>query len=280
MINRNDRKGNRIIRQLVASYQRTTVPETHRCLPESLALSCLLARSHVSKRTLRKRMRIASGAGVAVWVALGAKAAAVSFALGGMGVFLSVWLKARIHERDIERDLPALLTSIASSVRAGIDPLAAVIAAREYLPRGSILGKELERVGHALSEGRDEEAVLEEFLAVYRNQEAELFKRCLILSRRHGGPLAESLHRITKVARQRQSFRRKTRAALAMHRMSAIGIALCAGAMGALQLTMNPRSVDLAVSHPVGGKLLAFGGALIALGIIWMMMMGREVSRR
>lgn len=279
MINRNERKGNRIIRQLVASYQRTAVRESHRCLPESLGLSCLLARAHVSKRALRKRLLIASAAGLVVWVALGGKAAAVSFALGGMGVFLSVWLKARAHERDIERDLPALLTSIASSVRAGIDPLAAVIAAPEYLPRGSILGKELERVGHALSEGGDEEAVLEEFLAVYRNQEVELFKRCLILSRRHGGSLAESLHRITKVARQRQSFRRKTRAALAMHRMSAIGIALCAGAMGALQCAMNPRSVDLAVSHPVGGKLLVFGGALIALGIIWMMTMGREVSR-
>jgi Flp pilus assembly protein TadB len=280
MINRNDRKGTRIIRQLVASYQRPTIPENHRSVPESLALSRLLTQAHVSKQVLRQRTLLATAAGLVVWVVLGGKAAAVSWALGGLGVFISVWQKARSHERDIERDLPALLTSIASSVRAGIDPLAAVIAAHEYLPRGSILSKELEQVGHALSEGRDEEMVLEQFLAVYRNQEAELFKRCLILSRRHGGSLAESLHRITKVARQRQSFRRKTRAALAMHRMSAIGIALCAGAMATLQLTMNPRSVDLAVSHPVGGKLLAVGGALIALGIIWMMMMGREVSRR
>ena len=280
MINRNDRKGKRIIRQLVASYQRPTISENHRFMPESLALSRLLTQAHVSKQVLRQRTLLATAAGLVVWVVLGGKAAAVSWALGGLGVFISVWQKARSHKRDIERDLPALLTSIASSVRAGIDPLAAVIAAHEYLPRGSILSKELEQVGHALSEGRDEEMVLEQFLAVYRNQEAELFKRCLILSRRHGGALAESLHRITKVARQRQSFRRKTRAALAMHRMSAIGIALCAGAMGTLQLTMNPRSVDLAVSHPVGGKLLAVGGALIALGIIWMMMMGREVSRR
>jgi Flp pilus assembly protein TadB len=230
-------------------------------------------------RDLRRRTLIASAAGLVMWVVLDGQAAAVSLALGGIGVFLSVWLKAMAYERDVERDLPALLTSVASSVRAGIDPLAAVIGAREYLPRGSILIKELEKLRHALSEGRDEEVVLEEFLVVYRNQEGELFKRCLILSRRHGGSLAESLHRVTKVARQRQSFRRKTRAALAMHRMSAIGIALCAGGMGALQLTMNPRSVDLAVSHPVGGKLLVFGGLLMALGIIWMMMMGRGVSR-
>ena len=279
MIKYHDRKGNRIIRQLVASYQRSTAPESHPRLPEFLALSRLVARSHVSMMALRKRTFIAVAAGLVVWVVLGGHAAAVAWALGGGGVFLSVWLKARSHERDIERDLPALLTSVASSVRAGMDPLAAVIGAREYLPKGSIVIKELEKLRHALSEGRDEEMVLEEFLAMYRNQEGELFKRCLILSRRHGGSLAESLHRVTKVARQRQSFRRKTRAALAMHRMSGIGIALCAGAMGALQLTMNPRSVDLAISHSVGGKLLILGATLMALGIIWMMLMGREVSR-
>lgn len=279
MINRNDRMGNRILRQLLASYQRTTVPESDPCVPECSALARLLTQAHVSRSVFCHRMLIAMAAGLVVWVVVGGNAAAVSWALGGSWVFLAVWLKARAHKRDIERDLPALLTSVASSVRAGIDPLAAVIGAREYLPRGSILIQQLEQVRQRLSEGRDEEMVLEEFLALYRNQEVELFKRCLILSRRHGGSLAESLHRITRVARQRQSFRRKTRAALAMHRMSAIGIALCAGAMGALQVTMSPRSVDLAVSHPVGGKLLVFGGALMVLGIIWMMMMGREVSR-
>jgi tight adherence protein B len=248
-------------------------------MPEFSALNRLLTQAHVSRRVVRHRTLIATAAGLVVWGVLGGKAAAVSWALGLSWVFLAVWLKARVHKRDIERDLPALLTSVASSVRAGVDPLAAVIGASEYLPKGSVLSKELDQVKYALSEGRDEEIVLEEFLAVYRNQEGELFKRCLILSRRHGGSLADSLHRITKVVRQRQSFRRKTRAALAMHRMSAIGIALCAVAMGSLQCAMNPRSVEIAISHSVGGKLLVFGGALIAVGIIWMMVMGREVSR-
>lgn len=268
------------MRQLLASYQRTTDAENHAYMPEFSALTRLLRRAHVPWKVLRHRTLVAISTGLVVWMLLGGEAAAMSWALGGIGVFLPVWLKARVHERDIERDLPAMLISVASSVRAGIDPLASVITAREYLPRGSILIQELEQVRQSLSDGRDEEVVLEEFLAGYRNQEAELFKRCLILSRRHGGSLAESLHRVTKVARQRQSFRRKTRAALAMHRMSAIGIAACAGAMGALQCGMNPRSVELAVRHPVGFKLLVFGGALMALGVMWMMVMGREVSRR
>ena len=280
MINRHDQEGNRVLRHLLASYQRTTDGENHPYMPEFSALTRLLRRAHVSREILRHRILIASSTGLVMWTLLGREAAAISWALGCLGVFLPVWLKARAYERDIERDLPALLTSVASSVRAGIDPLASVITGREYLPRGSILIQELEQVRQALLDGRDEEVVLEDFLAVYRNQEAELFKRCLILSRRHGGSLAESLHRVTKVARQRQSFRRKTRAALAMHRMSAIGIALCAGAMGALQCGMNHRSVELAVSHPVGVKLLLLGGTLMAFGIMWLMVMGREVSGR
>jgi Flp pilus assembly protein TadB len=128
--------------------------------------------------------------------------------------------------------------------------------------------------------GDDEEEVLEGFLSVYGSQEGELFTRCLILSRRHGSALADPLHRITKVVRQRQSFRRKVVAALAMHRMSAIGIALCAVAMGALQLSMNPSAFDIALHHPVGSVLLLVGGALIAIGVVWMMMMGRETATR
>jgi Flp pilus assembly protein TadB len=122
--------------------------------------------------------------------------------------------------------------------------------------------------------------LLEAFLAIYSSQEGELFKRCLILARRHGSSLAEPLHRITRVVRQRQSFRRKVKAALAMHRMSAIGIALCAVAMGALQLVMNPHSLDIAIHHPTGRVLLIGGICLISCGLVWMMMMGREATTR
>jgi Flp pilus assembly protein TadB len=51
-------------------------------------------------------------------------------------------------------------------------------------------------------------------------------------------------------------------------------------AMGALQLGMNPRAFDLALAHPLGGALLVGGGALIVVGVIWMMMMGREATNR
>ena len=201
-------------------------------------------------------------------------------ALGFGGTILRVWHRARANRSAVDRDLPALLTSVASSVRAGVDPVSALLAARDYFQKESPLVREIEALQRGLVNGGDEEEVIEGFLDIYPSQEGELFKRCLILSRRHGSSLGEPLHRITRVIRQRQSFRRKVSAALAMHRMSAIGIALCAVAMGALQLGMNPQALDIAMNHPTGGILLLIGVSLILLGVVWMMLMGREATTR
>ncbi len=176
----------------------------------------------------------------------------------------------------LDRDLPALLTALASSVRAGVDPITALLSAAEYLPQGTPLVEELFSLKHRLKSGGDEIAELEAFLAHWRHPDAELFKRCLILSRKHGSSLGEPLHRITRVVRQRHSFRRKTKAALAMHRLSAFGIALCAVVIGVVQGLMNKQALIASVHHPLGSKLLVVGVVLIFLGVAWMVVMGSE----
>jgi tight adherence protein B len=176
----------------------------------------------------------------------------------------------------LERELPTLLTSVASSVRAGIDPLVAVAAGKDFFPEGSAMQRELVSFAQALSSGKDEYEVIDEFMKGVPSPEGDLFKRCLTMSRRHGASLAEPLHRITKVIRQRHSFRRKTKAALAMHRLSAFGIAFCAAAIGVIQFVTNASAVQGAMKDSVGRILLSVGVGLIALGVFWMTRMGRE----
>lgn len=237
-----------------------------------------LVQARLSPRWLAQVWGLVLGiAAVLAWMQM-LITAAVVFALGTFVIFWYVRYRARAEAMTIERDLPALLTAIASSVRAGVDPLAALVGAREYLPRETALARELERIQQGLREGRDEQELLEGFLASYSSRDGELLRGCMILSRKHGGPLADSLHRITRVVRQRQSFRRKTRAALAMHRMSAVGIALSAVAMGTLQLAMNHQSLDVALHHPVGGKVVVGGMFFITVGVVWMLRMGSEAS--
>jgi Flp pilus assembly protein TadB len=175
-----------------------------------------------------------------------------------------------------DSDLPTLLTSVASSVRAGIDPLVALSAARQFFSKDSVMSRELAACAQLLSAGGDEYEAIASFARGSKSADVDLFRRCVALSRRHGSGLADPLHRITKVVRQRHSFRRKTRAALAMHRLSAIGIAICAMFIAALQVATNFSGVQEAVLHPVGSRVLMAGGLLIVTGVVWMSRMGKE----
>lgn len=193
-------------------------------------------------------------------------------------VFLYLYVSNRETKRRalIDRDIPALLTSVASSVRAGIDPIRAMCDAEQYFAPENPFAQELKGFKQRLRMGDDEFEVIEGFFAAEANRDVELFKRCIMLSRRHGSSLAEPIHRVVRVVRQRQSFRRKTKAALAMHRMSAIGIALCAVLITAMQVVTNLSGVKVALANPLGKLLLFAGGGLILLGVVWMLMMGKE----
>lgn len=196
--------------------------------------------------------------------------------LAGAALYVYLRTKEARWQASIDRDIPILLTSVASSVRAGIDPIRAMCDAEEYFLAQSPLAGEIKRFKQSLAVGDDEFEALESFFVKEGNRDIELFKRCIILSRRHGSSLAEPIHRVMRVVRQRQSFRRKTKAALAMHRMSAIGIAMCAVVITAMQLVMNYAGVQIALTNPLGLVLLCSGISLIGIGVVWMLMMGKE----
>lgn len=243
------------------------------------ALAPLLAALEAASISLQAAATFAISAAASValataigglWMAIGMSAAATLAAI--------VIVRRRVRRRhdEMERDLPALLTTIASSVRAGIDPISAMVQARTFFQPDTELARELARFSAQIAAGEDDEGAILAFMNGLRSTDLELFKRCMLLSRRHGASLAEPLHRVVRVVRQRQSFRRKTRGALAMHRMSALGIAVCAAAIAAIQVVMNQGGLELAWAHPVGWKVLSVGAALMAGGICWMMSLGRE----
>ena len=272
------RETNRILRELLVSFQREDSELPGAPFRMSPRLGKRVQQARLSSQWLAQRGVVVTVFSSVALALAGPIAAALMLFLGAVCLYLYVSFRARTNRLAIDRDLPALLTSVASSVRAGMDPLSALIGAREYFPRGTVLVQEIEKIRQGVHDGRDEEELLDGFLSLYESRDGDLFKGCLILSRRHGGSLADPLHRITRVVRQRQSFRRKTKAALAMHRMSAIGIALCAVAMGALQFGMNPQSLDVAFDHPMGSKILCGGLLLISTGLGWMLTMGSEAK--
>jgi Flp pilus assembly protein TadB len=267
-----------IVAQLLGSLDRSegAVTDVDAVVPSPMTSAGIRLLRHTTPKALRNTA-------VVILTLSGVLAGSVS-AWAGIAVLLLgvcfTWFRLSLREvrrkHIVERDLPALVTSVASSVRAGVDPLRAICDAQEYFPADSLFTSEVKIFQQRLAAGEDEFDVIEKFLIDDSNSEVELFKQCLLLSRRHGSSLSEPLHRVVRTIRQRQSFKRKTRAALAMHRMSAVGIAGCAIVITGMQLMMNVSGVQTALTSTFGKSLIGGGAALIVLGVVLMLRMGRE----
>ena len=169
-----------------------------------------------------------------------------------------------------ERDYPAMLLALASSIRTGLDPLAALFDLSEIFAANSEISAEIRRVKDAIDSGAGEEEAVRRFGASIDQPDIPLFTSAFILARREGSSLAECLQRLARVTRQRQSFRRKVRSAVAMQKLSCIGIGLSAVAVGFVQVASNPKALGAALSDPIGARLLGAGAVLILGGILWM----------
>ena len=183
--------------------------------------------------------------------------------------------KRRERIERFDKDFAAFLLSLASSVRTGLDPLNALTLSGETFSEDSEVRAQIHEVKLALDGGDSEDKAIRAFGAHIAHPDINLFTTALILSRREGASIGDSLERLAKVTRQRQSFRRKIRTALAMQKLSAFGIALSAIALTLIQVGTNPEAVTTALQHPIGQKALLLGGGFMAIGLFWMARMAR-----
>lgn len=179
------------------------------------------------------------------------------------------------RSRAFERDYTALLVSLASSIKTGADPLQALVKAGNLFGKGSEVQRAVQRFGQDIEIGKSESVAVRDFAADIFNPDLQLFRNAFLLARKEGSSLAECLHRLARVTRHRQSFRRKVKAAIAMQKLSAIGIGGCAVIIALIQYSSNPEAVKEALSNPVGVRFLSLSGLLITSGIIWMLQLAR-----
>jgi Flp pilus assembly protein TadB len=194
-----------------------------------------------------------------------------------LGIYY-IWLQALVRSRveHFERDYTAFLLSLASSIRTGQDPLMAFTQCGKLFSESSVLALEVKKTAREIESGKGEEWAFGNFANSIKHPDIALLRAALILSRRQGSSLGTCLHRLARVTRQRQSFRRKIRGAVAMQRLSAFGIAACTVIVAIIQVTSNPRAIRDAWQHPIGSLALAGGIALVILGLGWMIYMSRR----
>lgn len=174
-----------------------------------------------------------------------------------------------------ERDYPSMLIAIASSVRTGSDPLIAMQQARNLFASETEVHRELDQFCLRVERGDSEEKAVLHFASTIDHPDIALFRVAFLLSRREGSSLAKCLHRLARVTRNRQSFRRKVRAAVAMQKLSAFGIAGCALLIVGFQAVASHDALVRALEHPMGSRMLGAALCLVMAGLVGMLRMSR-----
>lgn len=195
------------------------------------------------------------------------------------GILALYWgiLQHRISSRALrfEKDYPTMLVSLSSAIRTGKDPFSSFIGIKELFAVGSEMYLEIEAASKALNDGASEDSALSRFGASIAHPDIALFRTAFVLARREGSSLGPCLHRLIRVTRQRQSFRRKTKASLAMQKLSATGIVLCCVLIACMQIGLNPKGAVDTWNHPMGKKLISFGLIVMSFGLIWVIRIGK-----
>lgn len=173
--------------------------------------------------------------------------------------------------QSFEKDFTALLVSLASAVRTGLDPLSALLSAEDLFPPTSQVRQELLKLKRNIVEGKPEEDALRDFARDILHPDIALFRSAVLLARREGSSLSSCLQRLAKVTRQRQSFRRKVRAAIALQKLSSIAIVMCAVTVLVVQFVANPKLLTDAMQHPLGRKALYAGLGAMVIGLAWIL---------
>lgn len=190
--------------------------------------------------------------------------------------FTVLWCRRLVTKRlrEFDRDYPTFLTTLSSTVRTGMDPRKAFQEAVNFFPDESVISIEANRMLTAWNGGENDERAIALFASTVEHPDVELLRAATRLALSHGTSFSECLHRLARVTRARQSFRRKVRAALAMQRLSAAGIGLSALCIAGLQVATNRNGLTAVLEHPSGKVLLTLGIGLVLTGIVWMTRIG------
>ncbi len=186
----------------------------------------------------------------------------------------------RSNDSLFERDYPIFLISLSSSIKCGLDPLTAMIQSKDLFERNTPIFKEIEKVHQQLSTGVSESEAVLDFGSELKIPDLALFKDAFLLSRQQGASLSHCLHRIARVVRTRQSFRRKTKAAIAMQKLSGVGIVIAVGVIFIIQTTTAYQTLLNAWQDPIGMKLLFLAATFVISGMVGMLRIGSSESWR
>lgn len=177
--------------------------------------------------------------------------------------------------RAFDQDYPSFLLSLVGLLKTGMNVMGAIEAAAQGLEEGSLVKLEVELMVERLRFGVSEDKSIGSFGEDIYHPEIELFVQALLLSRRVGGTLSDTLDRLAKQVRKRQFFRSSANAAVSMQRGSIWFIIAILGFIEFYLYSVYPEAVTGAWKDELGWQVWQTGILLILFGLFWI----RQVTR-
>jgi tight adherence protein B len=259
---------------LLARFERplAATEEYLRKLPLWPRLETLVERADIRLRAIELFWATTGGVGVLVLlcIALG-MSAGVCLTMALLAVIaLRLWLGVRIdrRRRAFEEQLPELLGSLGSALRAGHGLNQALQAVAEDAPEPA--ASEFARVLTEARLGRSLEDSLTDLGARIGSEDFNYVLDAIIVQRQVGGSLAGIFEIVGESVRQRQQFALRIRALTAMGRTSAL-VLIALPILLALALSvLNHGYLSPLFDTGIGHALLVLAVFLIVVGSAWL----------
>jgi len=195
--------------------------------------------------------------------------AGLSIVLAGAAALYAPCLLVRFVQRRYQRQFldsfPDALDLIVRAVRAGLPILEAIEAAASDV-RGAV-STEFERMLGEIHIGVELEDVLQDAAERIRVPDFRFFVASLLIQRRTGGGIAETLANLSAIIRQRRAVRIKARA-LTAETTASTGIVATMPFVAALGLfVINPQVMSVLFVDPRGRFMLGIAVVSLLLGI-------------
>jgi len=207
-------------------------------------------------------------AGGCLWIYSEQPVAAMGGGIAGAIIPLIVMAVQRARRtNEIREQFPQVLDMLARATRAGqsVDQAIHLVGEEE----SGVLGREFRRCSQQLEMGRRFDKVMQTLASRVRLVEMRIFASTLIVQRQTGGPLSETLERMSSVVRDRINAKRQIRASTGAGRTSTMIVAGIAPVAYAAMFLFHRPHIQYLIDDPLGRGLLLGAVVLQALGLAW-----------
>lgn len=172
------------------------------------------------------------------------------------------------HRHDkLEHQLEAALQNLGNSMRAGLTFIGAVKEGSKSLPEP--IAEEFTIISKRYDLGKPLDEVLRDSRRRFRSPHYDLSVLAILVARRQGGNLTETLERIAEFMREVFAIDRKIRVVTAEGRLSAKIVSLAPLFMALLLWIGAPEAIVPLFTDPIGGVILFVVVILNLIGYAW-----------